>query len=72
MRIANDFIASGGSRVIYYLIIAKYLFTKTKGDTYLFKTDIRIIDKDEEFYEYEIIMLKKDISIELTLMIIII
>ena len=59
LRIANVFLASGGSRVIYYLIIAKYLFTKTKGDTYLFKTDIRIIDKDEEFYEYEIINVEK-------------
>ena len=46
---------SGGSRVVFYFIIAKYLFTKTKGDKFLFKADIRIIDKDEDYYEYEIV-----------------
>ena len=55
LSITNEQIMSGGSREVFYFIIAKYLFAKTKGDKYLFKSDIRIIDKDEEFYEYEII-----------------
>ena len=59
LDIANDLIMTSGSIQAYYLTIAQYLFTKTVGGKYLFKADIRIIDKYEENYEYEIINIEK-------------
>ena len=39
----------------FYLSLVKYLFSKTKGDKYLFKTDVRIIEQcEEEVDEYEV------------------
>ena len=39
----------------FYLSLVKFVFSKTKGDKYLFKTDVRIIEKcDEKYDEYEI------------------